>query len=606
MFAGMKSRLAAVLALFALLPALDPAAGADSAPPRHGIAMHGEPALPEDFSHFPYVNADAPRGGRVTYGILGSFDSLNPFVVRGTPPAQVIANQVVEPLMARSYDEPFTLYGLLAESIATPDDRSYVEFRLNPAARFSDGRPVTAEDVLFSWELLRDRGRPNHRTYYSKVRTAEALDERTIRFDLTGSNDRELPLILGLMPILPKHATDPETFEAGGLTPPIGSGPYVVTQVEAGKSLTLTRNPDYWGAGLNVTRGWGNFGEIRYDFYRDAGTMLEAFRKGLYDIRPESDPARWMSAYDEKAVKDGRIVKDELGSGAPKPIAAFVFNTRRPLFKDIRVRRALAMLFDFPWANTNLLHGAYARTASFFEGSELSARGRPASEKERALLAPYPDAVLPDIMDGTWQPPQADGSGRDRTLLREALSLLREAGWELRDGVLTDSGRKPFAFELLVKTKEQERIALAFARDLARAGIKAAVRLVDTVQFESRLLSYDFDMTQYTWDNSLSPGNEQSFYWGTSAASSPGTRNYMGAAEPAIDAMIAEIVRATTREDLVAATRALDRVLMSGFYVVPLYHLPNKWIARRSYIGRPDRMPLYGPIPETWWREVGQ
>jgi peptide/nickel transport system substrate-binding protein len=568
--------------------------------------MHGDPALGPGFAHLPYVNPAAPRGGRIVNGVLGTFDSLNPFVVRGTAPSGVIANNVIEPLMARSYDEPFTLYGLLAESAATPEDRSYVEFRLNAAARFSDGKPVTAEDVIFSWQLLKDRGMPNHRTYYSKVAKAEIVDPRTVRFDLSGAKDRELPLILGLMPILPKHAVNPETFEAGGLTPLVGSGPYVITGVDAGKSLTLTRNPDYWGTKLPVTQGWGNYREIRYDYYRDANTMFEAFRKGLYDVRPETDPARWASGYDGPALREGRIVRDEIESSAPKPINAFVFNTRRPLFKDARVREALSLLFDFEWANANLFHGAYARTGSYFEGSELSARGRPASEAERALLAPFPGAVREDVLEGTWQPPKADGSGRDRDKLRAALDLFLKAGWQLDGGALKNAAGERFRFEILVRTKDQERVAITYARDLARAGVKADIRLVDTVQFNAQLLSYDFDVTQYAWDNSLSPGNEQSFYWGSSAATSPGTRNYMGATEPAIDAAIAAIVQAKSRGELVTATRVLDRLLISGFYVVPLYHLPKRWIARWSHIGRPQNAPLYGPIPETWWREVGQ
>ncbi len=568
--------------------------------------MHGDPALAPGFAHLPYVNPAAPRGGRIVNGVLGTFDSLNPFVVRGTPPSGIIANNVIEPLMARSYDEPFTLYGLLAESAATPEDRSYVEFRLNGAARFSDGKPVTAEDVIFSWQLLKDRGMPNHRTYYGKVAKAEIMDPRTVRFDLSGATDRELPLILGLMPVLPKHAVNPETFEAGGLTPLIGSGPYVITGVDAGKSLTLTRNPDYWGAKLPATQGWGNYSEIRYDYYRDANTMFEAFRKGLYDVRPETDPARWASGYGGPALREGRIVKDEIESGAPKPINAFVFNTRRPLFKDARVREALGLLFDFEWANANLFHGAYARTGSYFEGSELSARGRPASEAERALLARFPGAVREDVLEGTWQPPKTDGSGRDRDKLRAALDLFLKAGWQLNGGELKNAAGERFRFEILVRTKDQERIAITYARDLARAGVKAEIRLVDTVQFNAQLLSYDFDVTQFAWDNSLSPGNEQSFYWGSSAATSPGTRNYMGATEPAIDAAIAAIVQAKGRDELVTATRVLDRILISGFYVVPLYHLPKRWIARWSHIGRPQKTPLYGPIPETWWREVGQ
>jgi peptide/nickel transport system substrate-binding protein len=567
--------------------------------------MHGEPSLKPGFSHLPYTDPAAPRGGLMVHGVLGTFDSLNPFIVRGTPPTGVIAANTIESLMARSFDEPFTLYGLLAETVAVPDDRSFVEFRLNPLAKFSDGRPVTPEDVLFSWDLLRTRGRPNHRTYYSKVAKAEAVDARTIRFDLTGANDRELPLILGLMPILPKHATDPESFESGGLKPPVGSGPYVITKVDAGRSLTLTRNTDYWARDLAVTRGWGNYAEIRYEYYRDANTMLEAFRTGLYDVRPETDPQRWITGYDGPALRDGRIVKDELDSRWPKPISAFVFNIRRELFRDVRVREAIGLLFDFDWANANLFGGVYARTGSFFQGSELSALGRAADDAERALLAPYPQAVRGDVLDGTYAPPKSDGSGRDREKLRAAFELLRSAGWEFRNGALTNKAGAPFRFEIVVRSREQERIALAFARDISRAGIKAEVRQVDPVQFETRLMAYDFDMTQYAWDNSLSPGNEQSFYWGSAGATTNGTRNYMGATEPGIDAMIAAIVQARTREELVAATRALDRLLISGFYVVPLYHLPKRWIARWSHIGRPQITPLYGPVPETWWRVAG-
>jgi peptide/nickel transport system substrate-binding protein len=587
------------------LAVLAPACAQPTAEPRHGIAMHGVPALPEDFSHFPYVKADAPIGGGLVQGVLGTFDSLNPFVVRGTFPVG-IANNVIEPLMARSYDEPFTLYGLIAETIAVPEDRSFVEFRLNPAARFSDGHPLTAEDVVFSWQLLRDHGRPNHRTYYSKVSKAEIIDPQTVRFDLSGGADRELPLILGLMPVLAKHTIDPNAFEAGGLKPLIGSGRYVVSEVRPGQSFTLTRNPNYWGNDVPAAQGTGNFGEIRTDFYRDGNTLFDAFRKGLIDIRPETDPARWASGYDGPALAAGRIVKEEFASGAPKPINAFVFNTRRPLFSDVRVREALTILFDFEWTNANLFHGAYSRTGSYFEGSELSARGRRADDEERAMLARFPNAVRGDVLEGSWQPPKSDGSGRDREQLRRALNLLREAGWQLNGGTLRNAANEPFRFELLVRNKDQERIAIAYARDLERAGIAVDIRLVDNIQFESRLVSYDFDMTQYAWDNSLSPGNEQAFYWGSSAAQAPGTRNYMGAHEPAIDAMISTIVQADSREELVAATRALDRLLISGFYAVPLYHLPKKWIARSDRINHPAMVPLYGPIPETWWREIGK
>jgi peptide/nickel transport system substrate-binding protein len=575
---------------------------ARAAEPRHAIAMHGEPAMAENFTAFPYVNPDAPKGGTLVQGVLGTFDSLNPLIVKGLA-LQDIRGHVIESLMARGYDEPFTLYGLIAQTIETDDARSYVTFRINPAAAFSDGRPVTASDVIFSWELLRDRGRPNHRTYYTKVAKAEALGDRAVRFDLSSSNDRELPLILGLMPVLPKHAIDPSTFEETTLQPPLGSGPYVVSAVDPGRSVTLRRNPAYWGRDLPVNRGAWNFETLRFDFYRDSNSHFEAFKKGLYDVRAESDPARWETGYDFPAFRDGRVVKDAFDNGLPKSMLAFVFNTRRPVFADIRVRQAIALLFDFEWVNRNFYFGKYERTASFFEGSELSSRGVAASDRERALLAPFPGAVRDDVIAGTWAPPVSDGSGRDRETLRAALALLDEAGYAISgaDMRARDTG-KVLAFEILVTTRDQERLSLQFAQNLKRAGITANVRMVDAVQFDRRRITYDFDMIQNRWDQSLSPGNEQAFYWGSEAADTDGTRNYMGVKSPAIDAMIAALLRAESRPDFIAAVRALDRVLMSGSYVVPLFHASQQWVARWTAIRHPDRTPLTGYLPEVWWR----
>lgn len=566
------------------------------------IAMHGEPAMPKDFKAFPYVNPDAPKGGRLVQGVLGTFDSLNPLIVRGIAP-QEIRGYVIEGLMARGYDEPFTLYGLLAETVETDAARSYVTFNLNPAARFSDGTPVTADDVTFSWQLLRDHGRPNYRTYYTKVTKAEAVGPRSVRFDLTGSNDRELPLILGLMPVLPKHAIDPETFEDTTLKAPIGSGPYTVAAIDPGKSFTLKRNPDYWGRDLAVTRGYWNFGEIRYDYYRDGNSHLEAFKKGLYDVRAELDPSRWEQAYDFPAVRDGRVIKETFTNGMPKALAGYVFNTRRPVFADIRVRQAVSLLFDFEWLNKNFFFGRYVRTKSYFDGSELSSYGKPADAAERKLLAPFPGAVRPDILDGTWTMAKADGSGRDRATLRQALALFESAGYELAGTQLRSRATgQPFTFEILVSTKEQERLALQFSQSLKRAGITAVVRVVDAVQFDRRRITYDFDMIQNRWDQSLSPGNEQLFYFGSEAADIEGTRNYMGVKSPAADAMIAAMLDAKTHEDFVAAVHALDRVLLSGYYVVPLFHSPEQWIAHWAGIEHPKKTALYGYLPETWWR----
>lgn len=573
---------------------------------RHAIAMLGQPAWGASLDHPRYANPAAPKGGRLTQGVLGTFDSLNPFIVKGLP-AQSMRGYVVESLLARGYDEPFTLYGLLANSVETDAARSYVTFGIDPAARFSDGHPVTAEDVEFSWKLLRDSGRPNYRAYYAKVARADIIDGRFVRFDLTGANDRELPLILGLMPILARHATRPETFEDTTLTPLIGSGPYVVAEVKAGESVTFRRDTHYWGAHLPIYRGLWNFDDIRFDYYRDGNTHFEAFKKGLYDIRVELDPSRWTSGYDFPARNDGRVIKDKFPYGLPKGMSGLVFNTRRDVFGDPRVREALLLLFDFEWINHNFYFDQYRRTGSYFDGSELSARGVAASAAERKLLAPYPGAVRADIMDGNWQPPVSDGSGRDRALLRRALALLGEAGYHLQGTELTarKSG-KPMRFEILTTTRDQERLALSYATSLRRAGIHVDVRSVDATQFERRRIAFDFDMMEYRWEQSLSPGNEQAFYWGSAAAGEDGSRNYTGVRSPAVDAMIAAMLAATERDDFVAAVRALDRVLMSGFYVIPLFHLPEQWVARWSAIRHPQATSLFGYLPETWWRDDGK
>ena len=565
--------------------------------------MHGAPALPEGFTRLPYADPAAPKGDRLVQGVLGTFDSLNPLIVKGIAPPS-IRGYVIESLMARGYDEPFTLYGLIARAIETDAQRSYVTFHLDPAAKFSDGKPVTAEDIIFSWQLLRDKGRPNHRTYYAKVAKAEALGEQAVRFDLSGSDDRELALILGLMPVLAKHAVKPETFEETSFQAPLGTGPYIVGEVDPGKSVTLKRNPDYWGRDLAINRGLWNFDEVRFDYYREANTHLEAFKRGLYDLRNEHDPGRWQTAYDFAAVRDGRVLKEALPTGVPKASSYFVFNTRRAVFSDIRVREAISLLFDFEWINHGYFFDLYQRSASYFDGSELSSHGRPADQREKALLAPFAEAVRADVLDGTWSPPVSDGSGRDRVTLKRALDLFAAAGYELRGTALVErkSGR-PLTFEILVTARDEERLALLFSQSLKRAGIAAHVRMVDAVQYEGRRLSYDFDMIQNRWDQSLSPGNEQAFYWGSAAADQPGTRNYMGVKSPAVDAMIAALLKAEDRGDFVAAVRALDRVLISGFYVIPLFYLPAQWVARWTTVGRPATTSLYGYLPETWWRE---
>ncbi len=571
--------------------------------PAGGIAMHGPPAEPAGFSHFPYANPEAPKGGRLTLAMPGSFDSLNPLIVKGVS-AEGVRDYVYESLLARAYDEPFTLYGLIAEKVETPEDRSYVEFTLNPAAKFSDGTPITVDDVIFSHALLRDHGRPNHRSYYQKVARVEKTGERKVKFTFDGAGDREMPLILGLMPVLPRHLIDPETFEKTSLTPPVGSGPYVVEEVKPGRSITYKRDPNYWGADLPVNRGRYNFDEIRFDYYRDAGSMFEAFKSGAIKARAEDDPTRWTEGYDFPAFREGRVIKEAFPVETPAGMSALVFNTRRPLFADQRVREALIELFDFEWINRTLYHGQYARTQSYFARSDLSSHDRPASERERALLAPFASDVKPKIMDGTYAFPVSDGSGQNRDGRIEALALLAEAGYRLQDGVLVNKATgEPFSFEILAATRAEERLLLTYARALKQVGIDARIRQVDSAQYQRRKQTYDFDMIQYDWPVSLSPGNEQSFRWGSEAAMTEGSFNYAGVKSPGVDAMIQAMLEAKDRPGFVDAVRALDRLLLSGDYVVPLFHLPRQWLAYWRDLKRPAETPLYGYQLDAWWMD---
>jgi len=586
-----------------VLAALGPMVAAQAEPLRHGIAMHGEPALPAGFSHLPYANPDAPKGGRITLAIQGTFDSLNPFIVLGVAPPAV-PTYVVQSLMIRSQDEPFTLYGLVAESVELPDDRSFVTFHINPKARFSDGHPLTAEDVRFSFDLLKTRGKPFYRSSFGMVKAVEVLDRYRIKFDLAGANDRELPLLIGMMPIFAAHATNPDTFDRTTLTPPIGSGPYSITEVRPGERVVLKRRKDFWAEDLPVLRGLFNFDEIRYDLYRDANTMFEAFKAGLYDYRLEGDPTRWATGYDFPGTRSGRIVRETLPMRLPKGMNGFVFNTRRPIFADVRVREALNYLFDFEWLNRNLYYGKLTRSDSYFAGSELSSAGRPATARERELLAPFPGSVRDDILEGRWAPPSADGSGRDREMARKALALLSEAGWTLQDDRLRNTRTgEDFTFEMLVNSRQQERLALNFAQALERIGISARVRLVDDVQYWRRISRFEYDMIQWYWPASASPGNEQRNRWGSPAAQKDGSFNYAGATSHAIDRMIGALLEAKTREDFVASVRALDRVLLSGFYVIPLFYVGDQWLAYDSSLKKPVKTPLFGSYIDAWWRE---
>ncbi len=573
------------------------------AAPAHGISMHGNLKHLSDFKHFGFVNPDAPKGGRLVYGAVGGFDSLNPFIVRGRP-APNLRNYVFESLMTRAYDEPFSLYGLLAEAIETPEDRSWVAFKLNKKARFSDGKPVTVDDVIHSHELLRDLGRPNHRFYYSKVIKVEKIGEDTVKFIFKPEGDREMPLIMGLMPILPKHIYSKDSFEKTTLKAPTGSGPYLVDKIDAGSSISFKRNPDYWGRDLAVNKGRYNLDFFSHIFYRDANVLFEDFKKGVHHIRLERDPNRWAKDYDFPAMKKGLVKRQTIKLAIPSGMNALVFNTRRPVFADRNVRKALTLIFDFEWINRNLYHNLYIRTRSFFDRSELSSGGKSADEYEKSLLAKYPGAVTKAILEQGYEPPVSDGSGRNRNARRKALRLLIKAGYILKGAVLVNKKTgKPFTFEILTARQDQVRLLLNYVAALKLIGIKAEVRVVDSAQFQQRKNTFDFDMTDNEWRASLSPGNEQSFRWSAKAADSEGSYNFAGVKNPAADAMITALLMAKSRKDFVSSVRALDRVLLSGNYVIPLYHTPGQWLAIWSHLKHPANSSLYGLRLDTIWQQ---
>lgn len=604
----MRKKYAAVCALVIAAATLN-AADAAHSEPAHAIAMQGDPALPADFQTLPYANPDAPQGGTMRYCVFGNFDNLNPVIVRGALTTargiwfdKEFGNLVFEPLMQRSPDEPFTMYGLIAKTVETDDERNFVEFRLDPKAKFSDGHPITPEDVLFTVRMLREHGRPMYANWLRPAVKIEKVGDDGVRFTFDETADRETPLLISGLPVLPEHAFDEKTFEQTTLKPVIGSGPYVIADVKPGQEITYEKNPDYWAKDLPIRAGMFNYDRIVIDYYRDSNAQFEGFKKGNCHIYLEGDPSHWRTAYDFPAVTDGRVIKETFHTGAPANMLAFVFNTRREIFADRQVRKALSMLFDFEWANKTLYYDAYQRTGSFFQNSELSALGRPASDKEKALLAPYPGEVDPEVMDGTYRPTVSDGSGSDRKVMRAALDQFEAADYRFEGRQLVGPDNKPLTFEILVQSPEQVKMAEAYTRTLGRLGIAANVRLVDDSQYQQRKDGFDYDMIIGVYSASLSPGAEQSYRWSSKAKGVNGSFNYAGTADPAIDALIDDIVAARSREDFVAAVRAYDRVLISGHYVVPLFHLPEQRLARWAFIKHPETTPLYGYQLPTFWR----
>ncbi len=575
-------------------------APAQAVEPSHGIAMHGDLAYGPDFTHFEYSNPDAPKGGSLKLAAQGSYDSLNPFILKGISPPGI--SLTYDTLMVQSEDEPFSEYGLIAETVEVPDDRSWIIVNLRPEARFHDGSPITADDVVFTLETLKTRAHPFYRSYYSAVTEVEKLAPRRVKFHFEDGENRELPLIVGQMPVLSKAGWQGRDFGKTTLDPWLGSGPYRVAKVDPGRSITYERVDDYWARDLPVNRGRYNFDTIRYDYYRDTTVALQALKAGEYDLRQENISKNWATAYDFAALHDGRFKKVEIPDQRPSGMQAFLFNTRRPVFADPRVRRALAYAFDFEWTNKNLFYGAYQRTSSYFENSELAARGLP-NEAERALLEPYAGQLPTELLSEEYRVPASDGSGNARRNLRQAARLLKQAGWVVERGKLVNAKTgTPMRFEILLVSPAFERVVLPFTRNLKRLGIEAKVRTVDATQYQNRLETFDFDLIVSNIGQSLSPGNEQRDLWHSSQATIPGSRNLAGISDPVVDALIEQVITAPDRQTLVDRTRALDRVLLWGHYVIPQWHLQSFRVAYWDKFGRPARSPKYGlAVVDTWW-----
>jgi peptide/nickel transport system substrate-binding protein len=566
--------------------------------------MYGEPALPPDFVSLPYANPDAPKGGAIVFGELGGFDSLNPYILKGRAPA-AIQTHVFETLMARNWDEPFGLYGLLAETIDTGPNREWVEFTLRPEAKFSDGSPVTVEDVIWSMQTLAEQGLPRYQNAWQKVAGVEQTGERSVRFTFSEA-DAELPLIIGLRPILKKADWDGVDFAASGLRVPVGSGPYTIGQFEPGRFISFTRNPDYWGRDLPINRGVNNFDTIRYEYFVDSGVLFQAFTAGELSVYREADPARWQQAYDLPAVQSGQIIKAEIPHGRPSGMEGFVFNTRRPIFQDWRVRDALLHAFNYEFVNRTLNADAYPRRKSYFANSELGMGDGPATGRVAELLAPYAGELVPDALE-PYALPVSDGSPRNRKNMRIAAKLLKEAGWTIQDGVLKNAAGERFRFEILLQQGQNEAVTNIFVDSLRQLGIEARVQLVDAAQYNARRSDYDYDMIVNLWNMSLSPGNEQMLYWGRNGVTEPGTRNYMGMDSPAAEAMIADMLATRERDEFVAAVQALDRVLTTGRYVIPFGFPDKSLLAYDADLAYPGKLPIYGDwigwLPDVWWHK---
>ena len=566
----------------------------------HAIALHGDIKYGPDFTHFDYVEPDAPKGGEVTLASIGSYDSFNSFINEGLTPSGI--GLIYDSLTEGSLDEPFTEYGVLAQTIEVAPDSSWVQYTLNPAARWHDGVPISADDVVFSFEIQTTEGAPGIRSYYADVTGVEKIAERVVRFTFGGEINNELPLIMGQLTIIPKHYWEGRDFTATTLEPPLGSGPYRIGSFEAGRSIEYERVEDYWGADLPVNAGRYNFGTIRYEYYRDTTVAIEAFKAGEYDFRAENVAKEWATAYEIPARDQGHLVQEFVPNESGQGMQAFWFNTRLPKFSDPRVRQALGFAFDFEWTNENLFYGQYTRTDSFFSNSELAASSLPEGI-ELEILEEFRGQIPDEIFSEPFTLPRTDGSGNIRQNLAAALDLLSEAGWEIRDGKLTDvDSGEVMTIEFLLRSSTFERVVAPFVQNLERLGVDANINLVDSSQWVNRVLAFDFDTFIWTRRQSLSPGNEQRNYWSSEAAETPGSFNFAGISDPVIDELIDKVITAPDRETLVAATRALDRVLLSGHYVIPQWHIAGDRIVYWNKFGQPEITPRFGlDFLTTWW-----
>ncbi len=566
----------------------------------HGLSLFGELKYPADFKHLDYVNPDAPKGGEVRMSAIGTFDSLNPFIIKGSPAAGL--GLIYDTLLDGARDEASSEYGLLAASVEVPKDLSWVAFTLRPEARWHDGKPVTPADVIFSFETLKKEGAPFYRYYYANVEKAEQTGPHTVRFTFQGPKNRELPLIVGQLQVLPKHYWEGKEFNATTLDPPLGSGPYRIESLESGRSISYERVTDYWGKDLPINKGRYNFDVMQFDYFRDPIIALEAFKAHTFDFRQENNSKLWATSYDFPAFRDGRVKKEEIRHEIPTGMQGFTFNLRRPQFMDPRVRHALAYAFDFEWSNKNLFYGQYTRTKSYFSNSELAANGLP-SAAELKLLEPLKAQIPEQVFTKEYLPPATDASGNIRKNLRTAKKLLDTAGWQVKNGVLTEtkSGRA-MAMEFLLVSPAFERIVAPLVENLKRLGVKATIRIVDTSQYRRRLDTFDFDVVVGSFGQSLSPGNEQRDFWGSAAAGREGSRNIIGIKDPAIDKLIDHVIFANSRAELITASRALDRVLLWHHYVIPNWHIRAFRVAYWDRFNKPKVRPKYGlGFQDTWW-----